>query len=78
VRAAARGARSGDADVHRPLAAAGIGADMGADSSAKVDWCKNTHNFDQILAGAQRVAPHLAQRAAAAVPAGCRPSGCAT
>ncbi len=30
----------------------GIGADGTCDSSAKVDWCANTANFDNILAGA--------------------------
>ena len=30
----------------------GIGADAKCDTSAKVDWTVNTHQFDQILAGA--------------------------
>ena len=51
----------------------GIGADSKCDTSAKVDWTVNTHQFDQILAGACTLSTPLRGSAArAAAPAAMR------
>lgn len=41
----------------------GIGADWKADDSAKVNWCANTHNFEQVLASAQAPSHRLCKPA---------------
>jgi hypothetical protein len=41
---------------------------MGCDTSAKVDWCANTQNFDQILAGETLHVPRACGRGARATP----------